>query len=66
MTLKLPEPRTHSEISLEETLLKRRSIREYADTPLTIEEVSQLLWAAQGVTSESGKRTAASAGSRFL
>ena len=65
MILKLPEPRTDSDISLERTLLNRRSVREYADTPLTIEEVSQLLWAAQGVTSESGKRTAASAGSRY-
>ena len=63
--LKLPEPRLKSAVSLEEALLKRRSVREYADLPLTLEEVSQLLWAAQGVTSEWGGRTAPSAGALY-
>ena len=59
--LKLPEPRLKSDVSLEETLLKRRSIRQYADLPLKLSEVSQLLWAAQGVTDNKGGRTAPSA-----
>ena len=63
--LKLPEPRLKSAVSLEEALLKRRSAREYADLHLTLEEVSQLLWAAQGVTSEWGGRTAPSAGALY-
>jgi SagB-type dehydrogenase family enzyme len=47
---------------LEVLLSKRRSIRDYADSPLTKEEVMKLLWAAQGITGDEGKRTAPSAG----
>jgi len=65
MTIKLPEPRTNSDFSLEQTLLERRSVRDYADAPLKLEEVSQLLWAAQGVTSGWGGRTAPSAGGLY-
>ena len=61
----LPEPRLNSSVSLEETLLHRRSIREYTNEALTLEEVSQLLWAAQGVTAEWGGRTAPSAGALY-
>ncbi len=62
---KLPEPMLKSEVSLEETLLKRRSVREYANLPLTLEDISQLLWAAQGITTEWGGRTAPSAGALY-
>ena len=64
-TIKLPEPRFESEISVEEALRARRSIRDYKSEPLTLEEVSQLLWAAQGVTTEKGSRTAPSAGALY-
>jgi len=64
-TVQLPEPRLKSEVSLEEALLKRRSIRKYANLPLTLEDVSQLLWAAQGITAEWGGRTAPSAGALY-
>jgi SagB-type dehydrogenase family enzyme len=57
----LPEPRYDSEISLEESLLNRRSTRSYNDEPVTLQEVSQLLWASQGITDASGHRTAPSA-----
>jgi SagB-type dehydrogenase family enzyme len=63
--IKLPRPRYQSNVSVEEALLKRRSIREYEDKSLTIEEVSQLLWAAQGITSLRGFRTAPSAGALY-
>lgn len=59
--IKLPEPILKSGVSLEEALSKRRSIRAYADVPLTLNDVSQLLWAGQGITDSSGKRTAPSA-----
>jgi SagB-type dehydrogenase family enzyme len=61
----LPAPRLVGEQSLESTLGSRRSIREYSDTPLSLQEVSQLLWAAQGVTEPDGGRTAPSAGALY-
>ncbi len=63
--IKLPEPRYAGNISVEEALSKRRSIRAYSGDNLTIEEVSQLLWAAQGITSPWGGRTAPSAGALY-
>ncbi len=61
--IQLPEPRLESDMSVEQALLDRRSVRSYKNQPLTIAEVGQLLWAAQGVTDKSrGYRTAPSAG----
>jgi SagB-type dehydrogenase family enzyme len=64
-TVKLPEPRYSGDVSLEETLLRRRSVRNYTGEPLAFAEVSQLLWAAQGITSPAGFRTAPSAGGLY-
>ncbi len=61
----LPEPSHAGETSLEEALRRRRSGREYADEPLTRRELGQLLWAAQGITSDEGGRTAPSAGALY-
>ncbi len=62
----LSEPRTEGPLSLEETLAKRRSVREFTGDPLTWEQISQLLWAAQGITDKNGwGRTAPSAGALF-
>lgn len=62
----LPSPRLDSRMSVEQALHQRRSIQEYKQNePLTLEEVSQLLWAAQGVTTADGLRTAPSAGALF-
>jgi len=61
----LPEPRFDGETSVEEALLRRRSVRSYSGAPLTLREVSQLLWAAQGVTNERGFRTAPSGGALY-
>jgi len=63
--LALPIPLYDSQTSVEEALLERRSVRNYVDEPLTLAEVSQLLWAAQGITSSSGGRTAPSAGALY-
>src|SRR5690606_4375366 len=49
----------------EQTLSTRRSVREYSDAPLILAQVSQLLWAAQGITHPGGFRTAPSAGARY-
>lgn len=64
-TIKLPRPNHEGKLSVEEALLKRRSVRDYKDEPLTLEEISQLLWAAQGITSPEGLRTAPSAGALY-
>jgi len=50
---------------MEEALSKRRSVREYQEVPLSLEEVGQLLWAGQGVTDSRGLRTAPSAGGLY-
>ncbi len=52
-------------MSVEEALARRRSVREYTDEPLTVQEISQLLWAAQGQTRSWGGRTAPSAGALY-
>jgi len=63
--IQLPSPSLKGTISLEEALTLRRSIRSYNQEPLTLTQLSQLLWSAQGVTNESGFRTAPSAGATF-
>jgi len=65
MRKKLPDPKSRGIVSLEDSLAKRRSVREYDNTPLSLEEVSQLLWAAQGITAHWGARTAPSAGALY-
>jgi len=64
--IELPEPRYDSGISIEEAILKRRSKREYSQEALSMEDVSQLLWAAQGITGPRGfGRAAPSAGGTY-
>ena len=48
--IKLPLPKHKGKVSVEEAIFKRRSIRRYKNEPLTLENVSQLLWAAGGMT----------------
>lgn len=62
---KLPEPKRDGTMSLERSLEGRRSVRSYARDPLTLAEASQLVWAAQGITSRDGRRTAPSAGALY-
>ena len=63
--IQLPEPKKDSMTGLEEALSARRSIRYYRDAPLTLAHISQLMWAAQGVTHDRGFRTAPSAGALY-
>jgi SagB-type dehydrogenase family enzyme len=59
---KLPAPRTQGAVSVEAALQGRRSVRSLAATPLSLAEIGQLCWAAQGITDpKSGHRTAPSA-----
>jgi len=63
--VKLPRPRMKGGVSLEEALRRRRSTRTFPNKSVTLEDVSQLLWAAQGVTGAFSERTAPSAGGTF-
>jgi len=63
--IKLPEPRYLSDKSVEEAILSRRSVRDYRDEFLSLEEISQLLWSAQGITDGGFKRAAPSAGALY-
>ena len=54
-TTALPPPRTVGAMSLEETLQKRRSVRDFHQTPISLADVSQLLWAAQGYARRGSK-----------
>jgi len=65
-TIKLPEPQKELDFPLMKALEKRRSIRKWKDTPITEQELSNLLWAACGITKNKygnvkSKRTAPSA-----
>ncbi len=65
--IKLPAPKLDGPVSVEKALSQRRSIRTYKDEPLNLAQVSQILWAAQGITDpKSGKRTAPSAMATYL
>ena len=61
----LPDPTLDGQISLEEALAQRRSIRQYTRGELTTAQIGQLLWAAQGITHDRGFRTAPSAGALY-
>ena len=64
--IQLPTPHYDGETSVEKALLQRRSVREYKVEPLSISDISQILWAAQGITEKTyGLRTAPSAGALY-
>ncbi len=65
--IKLPKPVYHG-ITLEESIEKRRSVRNYSGKPLTLSQLSQLLFSAQGITGklyDQSLRTAPSAGALY-
>jgi SagB-type dehydrogenase family enzyme len=61
----LPAPSRDGTVPVERALAQRRSLRKFAPDPLPLASVSQLLWAAQGITHASGLRTAPSAGALY-
>lgn len=63
--IKLPPPQLKSKVSLEETIAKRRSVRKYGTEPLTLVQISQILWAAQGITGAGKLRATPSAGATY-
>ena len=63
--IKLLQPQFQSHTSIEEAIKNRRSIRKYKNQPLKLFQISQLLWAAYGVTDVRGFHTSPSAGAIF-
>ncbi|WFO76311.1 SagB/ThcOx family dehydrogenase [Desulfurococcaceae archaeon MEX13E-LK6-19] len=62
----LPLPRKTTSMVVEEAILHRRSIRDYTGEPITIEQLSMILWAAQGITNTQWRfRAAPSAGATY-
>ncbi len=60
--IELPAPNLDGAVSVEAAMSRRRSVRAYASRPLTLDHVSQILFAAHGVTGPDGMHTAPSAG----
>jgi SagB-type dehydrogenase family enzyme len=64
-TVALPAPMREGRMSLEEAIARRHSVREFTKEALEEREVSQLLWAAQGITRREGYRASPSAGALY-
>jgi SagB-type dehydrogenase family enzyme len=63
--IRLPPPQLKGKLSLEEAIAERRSVRKYSTEPLTLFQLGQILWSAQGVTSAGKLRAAPSAGATY-
>ena len=62
---RLPEPRFEANDGLNVILRKRCTTRAFAPQPVSLADVADLLWAAQGVSAKKGYRTAPSAGALY-
>jgi SagB-type dehydrogenase family enzyme len=61
----LPKPNLDGSMSLEQSIASRRSCRDFRSQPLTLEQIGQLAWAAQGQDAKSRYRTVPSAGATY-
>ena len=59
--IRLPQPRKKGGITLREALAQRQTVRNFKDEELTTSQLSNVLWCANGVNRNNGKRTAPSA-----
>ena len=65
-TINLPEPKLIGKMTVEEAIFRRRSERSFLPNELSLEQISQLLWSAQGITDKTwGFRAAPSSGSLY-
>ena len=64
--MKLPPPKTKGTVSVEQAIKQRRTVRAFMSQALDLNQLSQLLWAAHGITENKGfKRAAPSAGALY-
>jgi len=63
--IKLPSPNPQGKTSVEAAISKRRSVRRFRAQPLSLAQLSQLLWSAQGITGSGGRRAVPSAGATY-
>jgi SagB-type dehydrogenase family enzyme len=64
--MNLPKPRLKGEVSVEQAIKHRRTIRSYLSKSLTLGHLSQIFWAGQGITGDRGyKRSAPSGGALY-
>jgi SagB-type dehydrogenase family enzyme len=64
--LRLPLPTWQGTVSVEQAIKQRRTTRSFASRSLNLNQLSQLLWSASGITQENGyKRAAPSAGALY-
>ena len=63
--IKLPTPILKGKLSIEEAISKRRSFRRFRAQPISLAQLSQLLWSAQGITSTNRRRAVPSAGATY-
>lgn len=63
-TISLPNPKLTGKMSIEEAIARRQSVREFTQDPLTLEQLSQLVWSAQGITKQ-WRRAVPSAGATY-
>lgn len=68
----LPPPQLKGSVTVEQAIAQRRSRRHYRDKKITVEQLSQILWASYGITSrennvisKNGLRAAPSAGALY-
>lgn len=66
LDINLPKPKQFGSVSLEEVIANRKSVRNFSSSPLSIGQLSQLLWSCYGFTNlTSARRTIPSAGAIY-
>ena len=65
-SISLPKPSFDGKVSVEKAIKERRTIRDFKERTLSLDHLSQLLWAAQGITDPAiGRRAAPSGGALY-